>query len=188
MARYVTIAKTTDVAPGRVKYVEIEDYRLALCNVDGEFFAIDDVCTHDGGSLDQGELYDNVIDLRRHSFSWRSIGRRLRANRVGTARWLNFVRAVSSEGFGRIRHDSRVRRLLDHDPDVRSFFEGESDVLPAFYTDRMRKSLGPWWHALPEGALRHDPNAYLKAHEASAGAEHTVQARAGVAARRPNGP
>jgi hypothetical protein len=137
------------------------------------------------------ELYDNIIDLRRHSFSWRTIGRRGRANRVGTARWLNFVRAVSSEGFGRIRHDSRVRRLLDHAPDVRRFFEGESDILPAFYTDRMRKDLGPWWDALPEGALRHDPNAYLKAHEAGAGqlpAERAVQARARIAARRSSGP
>ena len=137
------------------------------------------------------ELYDNIIDLRRHSFSWRAIGRRARANRGGTARWLNFVRAVSSEGFGRIRHDTKVRRLLDHDPDVRRFFEGESDVLPAFYTDMVRKDLGPWWHALPEGALRHDPNAYLKAQEAALGqppAERTVRVRAGVAARRSNGP
>ena len=110
-------------------------------------------------------LYDNIIDLRRHTFSWRAIGRRMRANRVRTARWMNFVRAVSAEGFVRIRHDSTVRRLLDHDPSVRRFFEGESDVLPAFYTERVRKDLGHWWDALPEGSLRHDPNAYLKAHQ-----------------------
>ena len=30
--------------------------RIALCNVNGRFYAIDDVCTHDGGPLDQGEL------------------------------------------------------------------------------------------------------------------------------------
>jgi len=112
------------------------------------------------------ELYDNVISLRRHSFSWPAIGRRMRANRVPTARWLNFVRAVSSEGFGRIRHDSKVRRLLDCDRVVRRFFEGESETLPAFYTEKVRRDLGPWWSLLPEGALRHDPNAYLKAHEA----------------------
>ena len=113
------------------------------------------------------ELYDNIIGLRRHTFSWRAIGRRLRANRVPTARWLNFVRAVSAEGFGRIRHDTIVRRLLDHDRNVRRFFEGDSEALPAFYTDKVRKDLGPWWDALPEGGLRHDPNAYLKAHEAA---------------------
>ena len=112
-------------------------------------------------------LYDNIIGLRRHTFSWRAIGRRMCANRVRTARWMNFVRAVSAEGFGRIRHDSTVRRLLDHDPSVRRFFEGESEVLPAFYTERVRKDLGHWWDALPEGSLRHDPNAYLKAHQAA---------------------
>jgi hypothetical protein len=113
-------------------------------------------------------LYDNVIGLRRHSFSWSAIGRRFRANRFPTARWLNVVRAVSSEGFGRIKHDTTVRRLLDHDLTVRRFFEGDSEVLPAFYTDQVRKDLGQFfWDALPEGALRHDPNAYLKAHEAA---------------------
>ncbi|HKC11155.1 MAG TPA: hypothetical protein VKI41_03760, partial [Vicinamibacteria bacterium] len=112
-------------------------------------------------------LYDNIIGLRRHSFSWSAIGRRMRANRAQTARWMNFVRAVSEEGFGRIRHDSTVRRLLDHDTSVRCFFEGESEVLPTFYTERVRKDLGHWWDALPEGSLCHDPNAYLKAHQAA---------------------
>jgi hypothetical protein len=36
-----------------------------------------------------------------------------------------------------------------------------------FYTDSVRKDLGHWWDALPEGSLRHDPNAYLKAHQAT---------------------
>ena len=113
-------------------------------------------------------LYDNVIGLRRHSFSWPAIGRRMHANPRPLARWMNVVRAVSSEGFGRIKHDTHVRRLLDQDLSVRRFFEGESEALPTFYTDQVRKDLGPFfWEALPEGALRHDPNAYLKAHEAA---------------------
>jgi hypothetical protein len=114
------------------------------------------------------ELYDHIIRLRRRSFSWPAIGRRVRANRAPTARWLNFVRAVSSEGFGRIHHDSTVRRLLDEDHSLRRFFEGESAEPPTFYTDRVRRDLGPWWDALPVGALRHDQNAYLKSHEAVA--------------------
>jgi hypothetical protein len=112
-------------------------------------------------------LYDNIISLRRHSFSWGAIGRRMRANRTQTPRWMNFVRAVSEEGFGRIRHDSTVRRLLDHDTSVRGFFEGESEVLPRFYADRVKKDLGHWWDALPEGSLCHDQNAYLKSHDAA---------------------
>ena len=66
MADFIAVAETGEIAPGRVKVVEVDGRRIALCNVDGEFFAIDDVCTHDGGSLDQGELYDNVIECPRH--------------------------------------------------------------------------------------------------------------------------
>ena len=64
--RFVTIAKTTDVAPGSVKYVEVEDYRLAICNVGGVFYCIEDVCSHDGGPLDQGHLEGDVIECPRH--------------------------------------------------------------------------------------------------------------------------
>ncbi|MGH9887937.1 MAG: hypothetical protein ACREBE_20560, partial [bacterium] len=113
-------------------------------------------------------LYDNVIGLRRHSFSWPAIGRRMRANKLPTARWMNLVRAVSSEGFGRIKHDTKVRGLLDHDRSMRTFFEGESEVVPTFYTEQVRKDLGPFfWDSLPDGALTHDQNAYLKAHDAA---------------------
>ena len=40
--------------------------RIALCNVNGRFYAIDDVCTHDGGPLDQGVLEDNLVECPRH--------------------------------------------------------------------------------------------------------------------------
>jgi len=109
------------------------------------------------------ELYDRIIDLRQHSFSWRSARRRLAANNGFFARSLNLLRAVSSEGFGRIRHDQTVRSLLDTDASVRAFFEGETKVVPAFYRDRVQRALGTLWEALPAGALEHDPNAFLKA-------------------------
>jgi hypothetical protein len=114
------------------------------------------------------ELYDHIIDLRRHSFSWRSLGRRARANSGLLTRSLNFLRAVSSEGFGRIQYDSTVRGLLDTDASVRSFFEGATQSVPSFYLDQVRRDLGPLWKSLPKGALEHDPNAYLKAQAPSA--------------------
>jgi hypothetical protein len=109
------------------------------------------------------QLYDRVIDLRRHSFSWGAVARRLKANRGTIPRALNAVRALSSEGSGRIRYDSTVRRLLDTDAGLRGFFEGETPELPRFYVDQMRSDLGPLWDTLPDGALSHDPNAYLRA-------------------------
>jgi 3-phenylpropionate/trans-cinnamate dioxygenase ferredoxin component len=63
---YVPVAKVSDVAPGTVKYVGVGPEEIALCNVDGEFYAIADVCTHDGGSLDQGSLDGYQIECPRH--------------------------------------------------------------------------------------------------------------------------
>ena len=72
------------------------------------------------------------------------------------------VRAISSEGFGRIKYYKTVRRLLDTDRSVRRFFDGETSTVPSFYVDRIKRDLGPFWQHLPPGALDHDPNAYLK--------------------------
>ena len=69
---------------------------------------------------------------------------------------------MSSEGTGRIRYDSTVRGLLDSDHSLRRYFEGETRDVPAFYTNQVRRDLGPWWELLPEGALQHDQNAYLR--------------------------
>ena len=111
-------------------------------------------------------LYDNVIGLRKHSFSWRAVGRRLQANRGALPRWLNAMRALSSEGSGGSSMTRPCGGCLESDASLRSFLDGETTALPGFYADQMRKDLGPFWDALPEGALRHDPNAYLRSHEA----------------------
>ena len=76
-------------------------------------------------------------------------------------RWMNLVRAVSTEGFGRLRYYREIRRRLDADPQFAPFFEQETTKLPQFYLDMIRKDLGPMWRWLPRGALEHDPNAYL---------------------------
>ena len=61
-----TLASTSDIPPGKVGVFVVGEQRIALCNVDGQFYAIDDVCTHDGGALDQGELAGNEIECPRH--------------------------------------------------------------------------------------------------------------------------
>jgi hypothetical protein len=111
------------------------------------------------------DFYDRVIDLSRHTFSWRSILRRYHAVKARIPRWMNVVRAISSEGFGRIKYYSEVRRRLDADPQFKRYFEGETTELPDFFVNRIRRDLGPLWHWLPEGALDHDPCAYLKSTE-----------------------
>ena len=54
------------IEPGRVSYVELAGRRLALCNVGGTIYAIDDECTHDYGPLDQGRLDGCQIECPRH--------------------------------------------------------------------------------------------------------------------------
>jgi hypothetical protein len=107
-------------------------------------------------------LYDHMIELRRHSFSPRAVARRLAANEGLFTRSLNLVRALSTEGRGRIRHDRVIRDLLDTDRSVRGFFEGDTVAVPRFYAERIQHDLGPLWEWLPAGGLEHDPNAYLK--------------------------
>ncbi len=64
MAR--AVAKRSEIPSGSTKRVVVDGTALLICNVDGDFFAIEDVCTHDGGPLDQGELDGNRIMCPRH--------------------------------------------------------------------------------------------------------------------------
>jgi hypothetical protein len=73
---------------------------------------------------------------------------------------MHFLRAVSSEGFGRLKYYRKIRGLLDEDPEIRRFFEGETREIPAFYVDWVRRDLGPLWEWLPPDALYHDPDVF----------------------------
>ncbi len=115
------------------------------------------------------EFYTHVVETTKHSFSPRSIRRRMVATNTFIPKWLNVVRAISSEGYGRIRYHSEVLRRLQEEPSFRDFYEGRTQILPAFFEDRVRAALGYLWESLPEGALRHDSNAYLKEHNGLAG-------------------
>jgi hypothetical protein len=107
------------------------------------------------------DFYDKVIDLTEYSFSPRAIYRRWKNNKNSTARWMNVMRAISSEGYGRIKFYRKVRENLIHDRAFRNYFEGETDELPDFYINIIKRDLGPWYQWLPKGAIRHNPNAYL---------------------------
>jgi 3-phenylpropionate/trans-cinnamate dioxygenase ferredoxin subunit len=60
------IASASDVPPGTTRRVVVEGQEILICNVDGKYFAIEDVCTHDGGPLDQGDLEGACIVCPRH--------------------------------------------------------------------------------------------------------------------------
>jgi hypothetical protein len=113
-------------------------------------------------------FYDHVINLTDYSFSWRAIRRRFQATQGAIPRWMNVVRAVSTEGFGRLEYYRGIRKRLDTDRQFLRYFDQETTELPRFYVDLVRKDLGPLWEWLPKGALHHDPNAYLESERNSA--------------------
>ena len=66
MPDFVEVCKVSDVSdPGRM-LVEVDDRMIALFRVAGKFYAIDDLCTHDGGPLADGDLDGFVIACPRH--------------------------------------------------------------------------------------------------------------------------
>ena len=108
-------------------------------------------------------FYVSVVDLLEYSFSSRAILKRYTAMKGFLPQILAGIRGVAS--FQRIRLYREIQRRLDEDPQFRPFFEGETTELPQFYVEWIRKDLGPFWEWLPDGALYHDPNAYLKTQE-----------------------
>jgi len=107
------------------------------------------------------DFYDKVIDLTAYTFSARAMYRRFKATKDFTNRWMNFMRAISNEGHGRLKFYRQVRKNLAEDKSFRDYFEGETKQLPAFYTNIIKQQLGIWWQWLPAGAIEHDANAYL---------------------------
>lgn len=66
MTNWQTVANVSDIPVRRVAVFRVGDHEVAVCNLNGQYYAIDDLCTHDGGSLDQGELEDVEIECPRH--------------------------------------------------------------------------------------------------------------------------
>ena len=69
MPNFVKVASTSDLNPGENKVVELNGEQVALFNVDGEFFAINNTCRHKGGPLGEGFLEGDVVTCPLHG--WR---------------------------------------------------------------------------------------------------------------------
>lgn len=66
MYEYISIIHEKELHIGDRLFVEIKNQPIVLLNVDGEIFAIADVCSHDDGPLGDGEVNDHVIKCPRH--------------------------------------------------------------------------------------------------------------------------
>ncbi len=63
---YYNVAKVGDIKNYQVKQYTVNDHRIVLANVEGTYFATQDLCTHDGGPLGEGEVFDHEIECPRH--------------------------------------------------------------------------------------------------------------------------
>ena len=60
------VTTVLEVPSGTSKVFALDDREIAVCNVDGEFYAVDNVCTHDEGPLDEGAIVGCEIECPRH--------------------------------------------------------------------------------------------------------------------------
>lgn len=63
---FVQVVEASEVEPGRRILIEVDELPIAIFNVDGKYYAIGDVCTHDDGPLGDGELDGYQIICPRH--------------------------------------------------------------------------------------------------------------------------
>lgn len=66
----VRVASAADIGPGEGRVVEAGGHTLALFNVEGRFYAIDNVCLHRGGPLGEGDLEGRVVSCPWHAWRW----------------------------------------------------------------------------------------------------------------------
>jgi 3-phenylpropionate/trans-cinnamate dioxygenase ferredoxin component len=66
MSEWIDVGPEGEIAPGAWRLVDVAGTDVAVFNVDGAYYAIEDVCTHDGGVLTGGAVEGDVIVCPRH--------------------------------------------------------------------------------------------------------------------------
>lgn len=61
MGTLYEVAKTDEIEPGTAKLVEVDGTEIALFNLNGEYYALANECSHIGGSLCEGDIEDNKV-------------------------------------------------------------------------------------------------------------------------------
>ena len=66
MSEWTDVAVEGEIAQGKCKVVDVDDCLIAVYNLNGLYFGIEDLCTHDGGELASGEVEDDQVICPRH--------------------------------------------------------------------------------------------------------------------------
>ena len=70
MSEFVTVAKVEEIPPGTGKTVDVNGVWIALFNVDGSFFAVDNTCPHAGGPIGEGSLSGEIVTCPWHGWQF----------------------------------------------------------------------------------------------------------------------
>jgi|RhiMethySRZTD1v2_1073278.scaffolds.fasta_scaffold506906_2 nitrite reductase/ring-hydroxylating ferredoxin subunit len=86
MATRHAVAEVSELAPGQGRVVEVAGRQLALFNVDGKFFVLDNLCPHRGGPLGDGMVMGNLVTCPWHGWQFDcTSGKSTRNPTVGVA-------------------------------------------------------------------------------------------------------
>ena len=66
MSDWVTVARIDELPSGDWRTIDVDGTQVVVFNIDGEYYAIEDVCTHDGGQLTGGHVEGDEIVCPRH--------------------------------------------------------------------------------------------------------------------------
>jgi len=66
MGTLVKVAEKKDLPAGSAIAVDVNGKKIAIFNVKGQYYAIDDTCTHAGGSLSEGDVAETVVTCPWH--------------------------------------------------------------------------------------------------------------------------
>lgn len=63
---YITVARVGDLQPGEMTYVDVGNTPVCLINLDGEYYALNDICTHEEASLSDGTIDGDIVECPLH--------------------------------------------------------------------------------------------------------------------------
>lgn len=66
MTEFVEVAKVEDIPPGSRLHIDFEEESVIILNIEGKFYCIADLCSHDNGPLGDGDVDDHAIACPRH--------------------------------------------------------------------------------------------------------------------------
>jgi metal-sulfur cluster biosynthetic enzyme/nitrite reductase/ring-hydroxylating ferredoxin subunit len=158
MSDFVRVAKTSEVADPGQMLLEVEDRIVVLFRVGGEFYCIDDVCTHDGGPLSEGRLDDHTIACPRHGAKFD----------IRTGKALTMPATVDTAAHEvKVQGDDLLVRLFQPGELSRGRSAASAQATPAASTAAPSKAEGP-----VEGAMNPMPAQATEAAPKPAGGGH----------------